>query len=407
MALQGKKILLGVCGSIAAYKAVILVRLLVKQGAEVKVIMTPSAAGFVNPLTFSTLSKNKVLLQFSEKDEQLWNNHVELGLWADIMVVAPASANTIAKMANGLCDNLLCATYLSARCPVFVAPAMDIDMWLHPATQRNIQLLTNAGNFIIPVGNGELASGLWGDGRLAEPEEIVAFLIQHLSQTQEATSQLKNQRLLITAGPTYEPIDPVRFVGNRSSGIMGIALAQEALTRGASVCLVMGPTSQTLPQHPNLDIIRVETAEEMYQASVKHFAQTDVAILSAAVSDYTPAHPHTSKIKKHTDEFNLIMHKTKDILAYLGTIKQERQFLVGFALETDNEIENALKKVKNKNLDFIVLNSLKDEGAGFKHATNKITIIDKHGNQSAFALKNKSEVAKDILDKVAEMLKIK
>lgn len=407
MALQGKKILLGVCGSIAAYKAVILVRLLVKQGAEVKVIMTPSAAGFVNPLTFSTLSKNKVLLQFSEKDEQLWNNHVELGLWADIMVVAPASANTIAKMANGLCDNLLCATYLSARCPVFVAPAMDIDMWLHPATQRNIQLLTNAGNFIIPVGNGELASGLWGDGRLAEPEEIVAFLIQHLSQTQEATSQLKNQRLLITAGPTYEPIDPVRFVGNRSSGIMGIALAQEALTRGASVCLVMGPTSQTLPQHPNLDIIRVETAEEMYQASVKHFAQTDVAILSAAVSDYTPAHPHTSKIKKHTDEFNLIMQKTKDILAYLGTIKQERQFLVGFALETDNEIENALKKVKNKNLDFIVLNSLKDEGAGFKHATNKITIIDKYGNQSAFALKNKSEVAKDILDKVAEMLKIK
>jgi phosphopantothenoylcysteine decarboxylase/phosphopantothenate--cysteine ligase len=349
--------------------------------------MTPSAAGFVNPLTFSTLSKNKVLLQFSEKDEQLWNNHVELGLWADIMVVAPASANTIAKMANGLCDNLLCATYLSARCPVFVAPAMDIDMWLHPATQRNIQLLTNAGNFIIPVGNGELASGLWGDGRLAEPEEIVAFLIQHLSQTQEATSQLKNQRLLITAGPTYEPIDPVRFVGNRSSGIMGIALAQEALTRGASVCLVMGPTTQTLPQHPNLNIIRVETAEEMYQASVKHFAQTDVAILSAAVSDYTPTHPHTSKIKKHTDEFNLILHKTKDILAYLGTIKQERQFLVGFALETDNEIENALKKVKNKNLDFIVLNSLKDEGAGFKHATNKITIIDKHGRPIRFRAK--------------------
>ncbi|QQS29579.1 MAG: bifunctional phosphopantothenoylcysteine decarboxylase/phosphopantothenate--cysteine ligase CoaBC [Sphingobacteriales bacterium] len=405
MVLKGRKILLGVCGSIAAYKAAILVRLLVKHGAEVRVVMTRSAAGFVGPLTFSTLSKNPALIEFSEKDEQVWNNHVELGLWADVMLIAPASANTIAKLANGLCDNLLCATYLSARCPVLIAPAMDIDMWQHLATQRNIQMLSQAGNQIIPVGSGELASGLWGDGRLAEPEEILNFLILHFSKTHQTNSCLQNKNLLITAGPTYEPIDPVRFVGNRSSGIMGIALTKEALLRGASVCLVMGPTSQPMPQHPNLNIIHVETAEEMFQACVVKFEQTDIAILAAAVSDYTPTYPQTSKIKKHTDEFNVVMHKTKDILAHLGNIKRKNQILAGFALETDNEIENAFKKVKTKNLDFVVLNSLKDEGAGFKHATNKITIIDKSGNQTPFPLKNKNEVAKDILDKVCQLQK--
>lgn len=405
IALQGKKILLGVCGSIAAYKAAFLVRLLVKSGAEVKVIMTPDATAFVTPLTFSTLSKNEVLTRFFDNSGgQVWNNHVELGLWADAMLIAPATATTIAKMANGLCDNLLTATYLSARCPVFVAPAMDLDMWQHPATQRNIQLLTKYGNTVIPVGSGELASGLWGNGRLAEPDEIVRYINHYFTAKQASAGPLKNKQILITAGPTFEPIDPVRFIGNRSSGKMGIALAEAALEQGALVSLVIGPTSVQATQHPNLEIVQVETAQEMFDATVTRFPDAHVAILAAAVSDYTPDAPSGKKIKKTGNTLTLQLHKTKDILAHLGSLKHNKQVLVGFALETDNELQNALDKLQKKNLNFIVLNSLNDAGAGFKHNTNKITILDKRGNTESFPLKNKPDVARDILVKVQEEL---
>lgn len=396
MSLKGKKILLGVCGSIAAYKAAFLTRLLVKAGATVKVIMTSSATSFISPLTLSTLSKNPVITKFHQDEGQLWHNHVELGLWADLFLIAPASANTLAKMANGICDNVLIATYLSARCPILFAPAMDVDMWHHPATQRNIKLLGDYGNKVIPVENGELASGLYGAGRLAEPEHIVQYLQNFVGSSKKP---LSGKKILITAGPTYEPIDPVRFIGNRSSGKMGIALANKAYEQGANVCLVLGPSSLT-PSYDDIKVIKVETAEEMYQASIKEFEDTDIAILAAAVSDYTPIQISPIKIKKAGKHLNIDLRKTTDILAYLGQIKKTNQLLVGFALETNNEIENAQKKLKKKQLDFIVLNSLQEEGAGFKHDTNKITILDKQGTIQQFPLKSKQEVAQDILAKI-------
>ncbi|OWY21025.1 bifunctional phosphopantothenoylcysteine decarboxylase/phosphopantothenate--cysteine ligase CoaBC [Sphingobacteriales bacterium UPWRP_1] len=403
--LLGKKILLGVCGSIAAYKAALLTRLLVKNGAEVRVIMTQSAAGFVTPLTFSTLSKHETLTSFYNETGQLWNNHVELGLWADAMLIAPATANTLAKMANGLCDNLLTATYLSARCPVFIAPAMDLDMWQHASTQRNLAWLTQqAGTTLIPVGDGELASGLWGKGRMAEPEAILQCLEDFWSANNAAPSVLKGKNILITAGPTHEPIDPVRFIGNRSSGKMGLALVNAALQKGANVWLVLGPVSAELPQHPNFHVMPVQTANEMFQATVQLFENADVAILAAAVSDYTPEKPSDTKIKKTGQTLTLHLQKTRDILAHLGNLKRQGQILVGFALETDNELKNAQNKLHKKNLDFIVLNSMRDAGAGFQHGTNKITIIDNTDFTENFPLKNKTEVAKDILNKVENIL---
>ncbi len=405
--LKDKKILLGICGSIAAYKAALLTRLLIKKGALVQVVMTEAATQFISPLTLSTLSKRPVLTRFFTDAEQLWNNHVELGLWADVFLIAPASGNTLAKMSNGLCDNLLTASYLSARCPVFIAPAMDLDMWLHPATQRNIDFLTQkAGNHLIPVEHGELASGLVGKGRLAEPEHIVAHLEEYLTQ-QSKPRLLEGKTVLITAGPTHEPIDPVRFIGNRSTGKMGIALAEVAHKEGAKVTLVLGPTALS-PNHPAIEVIRVQTAEEMYQATVGAFTKRviDVAILAAAVSDYTPKTKSTVKIKKKSSDLTLELQKTKDILKHLGSIKQSEQILVGFALETNNELEHAQQKLIRKNLDFIVLNSLRDKGAGFMHNTNKITILDKYNNIQRFELKSKQAVAQDIVQKIGSFLDI-
>jgi len=405
MHLHNKKILLGICGSIAAYKTALLTRLLIKQGAQVKVIMTKAATEFISPLTLSTLSKNPVITQFYTQQEQLWHNHVELGLWADVFIVAPASGNTLAKMANGICDNILLATYLSARCPVFFAPAMDLDMWLHPATQNNVAALKKAGNQLIPVGDGELASGLVGKGRLAEPDAIVQHIEQFFTPKNQTKQHLKGKKILITAGPTYEPIDPVRFVGNRSSGKMGIALAEAAYAQGAEVCLVLGP-SHYRPHSSAITVLPVETAEQMYIAAVAQFDTSDIAILSAAVSDYTPKETSSIKIKKKTNNLQLTFTKTKDILAHLGKVKTAQQLLVGFALETNNEIENAQSKLKRKNLDFIVLNSLQDKGAGFKHDTNKITILDKNGSIEKFALKTKTAVAHDIVQKIIEKLPV-
>ncbi|MGB0838531.1 MAG: bifunctional phosphopantothenoylcysteine decarboxylase/phosphopantothenate--cysteine ligase CoaBC [Chitinophagales bacterium] len=411
MQLKGKKILLGICGSIAAYKSAFLTRLLVKQGAEVRVIMTQAATHFITPLTLSTLSKNPVVTQFFTSQEQLWNNHVELGLWADLLLVAPVSGSTLAKMANGLCDNVLVATYLSARCPVFFAPAMDLDMWLHPSTQRNVVSLQAAGNVLVPVGTGELASGLVGKGRMAEPESIVQQLVTHFAHetpnlsNSEKNTLLLGQRVLITAGPTYEPIDPVRFIGNRSSGKMGVELADAAQKMGAKVTLILGP-SHLRPQSPHIEVVQVKTAQEMFEATVPRFKQNcTIAILAAAVSDYTPKEVSRNKIKKKGEQgLTLQLTKTKDILAHLGSLKQNHQLLVGFALETNNEVENAKKKLLKKNLDFIVLNSLKDKGAGFKHNTNKISILDKHNNIKKFELKSKAAVAIDILNKALAMM---
>ncbi|MEQ1555022.1 MAG: bifunctional phosphopantothenoylcysteine decarboxylase/phosphopantothenate--cysteine ligase CoaBC, partial [Ferruginibacter sp.] len=362
--LKQKKILLAVSGSIAAYKAATLIRLYVKEGAEVKVIMTNAAENFIPALTLATLSKNKVFVNLFEGDT--WSNHVMLGRWADFMLVAPASCNTIAKMANGICDNLLQAVYLSATCPIFVAPAMDEDMWVHAATQRNILKLNEYGNIIIPVNSGELASGLIGQGRMAEPEDIVKMTKDFF----KIKDDLLNKKILISAGPTYEQIDPVRFIGNNSTGKMGIALANECVKRGALVTLVLGPTTEITPN--NVNIIRVKSAEEMLNACILNFNEIDIAIMSAAVADYTPNTVATHKIKKKEDFFSIELKKTEDILKHLGGIKTSEQTLVGFALETQNEEENALKKLKNKNADFIVLNSLQDAGAGFGHNTNKI-----------------------------------
>lgn len=413
-----KKILLGVCGSIAAYKAVLLTRLLVKEGAEVKVIMTDSATDFVAPLTFSTLSKNRVYTRFFDGDTAIWNSHIELGLWADIFIIAPASANTLAKIANGHCENLLAATYLSARCPVVFAPAMDLDMWQHKATRHNVQRLLEYGNQLVPVGEGELASGLYGEGRMAEPEAIITFVKQLLAQkdggisekiTTTATSNantqllLLGQKVLINAGPTYEPIDPVRFIGNRSSGKMGIALADLAAQYGAEVHLVLGPT-HLRPQNNSIKVYAVETAQEMFGQTTALFPNCDIALLAAAVADYTPMAPSEVKIKKKEANLTLELQKTQDILATLGQNKHPNQILVGFALETNNGITFAIDKLKRKNLDLIVLNTLEDAGAGFKHDTNKVSLIDQSSQVEAYNLKDKTAVAADIWHKVIRIL---
>lgn len=390
--LKGKKIILGVTGSIAAYKSAILIRLLKKSGAEVKVIMTPSAKDFISPLTLSTLSKNEVLYQLST--DISWANHVMLGRWADIMLIAPLSCNTLSKMAHGGCDNLLLAVYLSATCPVVVAPAMDEDMWIHKTTQNNIEKLKSVNNRIISVTNGELASGLIGEGRMAEPEEIIKWMNQYFSPSE----QLLNKKILITAGPTYEAIDPVRFIGNHSSGKMGIALALEFKSRGAEVDLVIGPSSENIPH--GIHTLKVKSAEEMYEACVSFFPHCDIAVLSAAVADYMPVITEKQKIKKTGDTLFIELKKTPDILNQLGKIKTSKQFLVGFALETTNEKENALKKLASKQADMMILNSLNDAGAGFGHNTNKITIFDKAEHEYHFDIKSKSEVASDIVNTI-------
>lgn len=396
--LEGKHILLGVCGSIASYKSASLVRILVKAGANVKVIMTPDALHFITPLTLSTLSKNPVLTNYFKPDTGEWNNHVELALWADIFLIAPASANTIAKMATGLCDNLLTAVYLSAKCPVYFAPAMDLDMWQHSATKNNVEKLLKFGNNLIEPAHGELASGLVGQGRMAEPEEIVSYLEQEIKKS----LPLAGKRALVTAGPTYEAIDPVRFIGNHSSGKMGYALANELAALGADVILISGPTA--LAANKSINKMDVTSAEEMFQAADKYFIESDIVVMSAAVADYRPKAVADQKIKKSSEDLKIDLVKTTDILATLGSRKSPSQVLVGFALETENEEENALKKIKNKNLDFIVLNSLRDEGAGFKSDLNKITIIDKHLNRQLFELKSKKDVATDICSKIVSLI---
>jgi phosphopantothenoylcysteine decarboxylase/phosphopantothenate--cysteine ligase len=394
--LNGKKILLGISGGIAAYKTASLVRLFIKAGAHVQVVMTPASKDFVTPLTLSTLSKNPVHSSFYNQDEEneKWNNHVELALWADLMIIAPVTANTLSKMVNGNCDNLLIATYLSAKCPVYFAPAMDLDMYKHPSTIASFEALQQFGNTIIPAESGELASGLSGEGRMAEPESIVSFLEADL----ESKLPLKGKKILITAGPTYEAIDPVRFIGNHSSGKMGYDIAASAANLGASVILVSGPTNCKV-QNSLIKVIPVVSAEEMYNACHQYYADVDVAIAAAAVADYRPKIMATQKIKKAADEFTIELEKTKDILASLGAIKKN-QFLIGFALETENEIENAKQKIQKKNLDLIVLNSLQDIGAGFGKDTNKVTFIDKLFNIEPMNLKSKEAVADDILNKV-------
>ena len=398
--LSGKKVLLGITAGIAAYKTASLVRLFIKLGAEVQVIMTPASKDFITPLTLSTLSKNPVHSTFYDKEaeNELWNNHVDLGLWADIMVIAPATANTLSKMTNGVCDNLLLATYLSSKCPVYFAPAMDLDMYIHQSTKNNLDQLQSFGNVMIPATSGELASGLVGEGRMAEPEDIVSFIEKGLLDKMP----LKGKKLLLTAGPTYEAIDPVRFIGNHSSGKMGFAIAKTAANLGAEVILISGPSAQTI-QHSFVKRIDVKSAEEMYTEAHKYFKEADIAILSAAVADYRPKNVATQKIKKKDATIEIVLEKTKDILASLGEIK-EHQLLVGFALETNNEEENAKGKLKKKNLDLIVLNSLQDKGAGFATNTNKITIIDKDLSKKTFGLKSKDAVAEDIMNAIIAKL---
>jgi phosphopantothenoylcysteine decarboxylase/phosphopantothenate--cysteine ligase len=398
--LDGKNIVLGICGSIAAYKSALLVRLLVKSGANVQVVMTPDATNFITPLTLSTLSKRPVLVDYFTPENGEWNNHVELGLWADLLIIAPASANTLAKMANGLCDNLLMAVYLSAKCQVYFAPAMDLDMWKHEATQSNIGKLQSFGNILIPPGNGELASGLHGEGRMAEPEEITEFI----SAAIKKKLPLANQKILVTAGPTYEAIDPVRFIGNHSSGKMGFAIADQLAMLGADVTLISGPSAQ-LSSQSSVKRIDVTSAAEMLGACEQQFKNSKACIMSAAVADYTPRNVAQQKIKKNDGDFSIELKKTVDILSLLGSQKKNGQLLAGFALETNDEEKNAIEKLKRKNLDFIVLNSLNDEGAGFKKDTNKITIIDRDLKKTAYNLKSKEEVARDICDKLIELIK--
>ena len=392
--LNGKKILLGITGSIAAYKSAILVRLLAKAGAEVKVIMTTSASDFITPLTLSTLSKNPVYQHFIKNEAGEWNNHVELGLWADAMIIAPASANTLAKMANGICDNLLLAVYLSAKCPVIFAPAMDIDMWRHNSTQKNIQQLLSFGNLMIEPDDGELASGLQGKGRMAEPESIMDFVLSHFSKSY----QLKGKKALVTAGPTYEALDPVRFIGNHSSGKMGYKIAEALAARGAEVILVSGPSHEKI-QHDNVSLIKVNSADEMFAACKKHYAHMSLAVFAAAVADYRPAEKAEQKIKKKENTLSIDLVKNKDIAAELGKLKRADQFNVGFALETENEESNAREKMKKKNLDMIVLNSLNDKAAGFALDTNKISILTQ-ADIKHFEVKAKSKVAEDIVDEI-------
>ena len=397
--LENKKIVLGITGGIAAYKACNLARLLIKKGAEVQVVMTPSAKEFITPLTLSTLTHKPVVSEFFDRRDGSWHSHVDIGLWADAMIIAPATASSIGKMANGIADNMLITTYLSMKAPVFVAPAMDLDMYAHPSTQQNIQRLVSYGNHIIEPGTGFLASKLEGKGRMKEPEKIVEVLEKHFSKSQSLTGK----SVLITAGPTYEKIDPVRFVGNYSSGKMGYALAEACAKQGAEVTLVSGPVMlQT--KHPAIRRIDVESAQEMYSAATTHFPQADIAILSAAVADFTPETTADKKIKRKGDELVLNLRPTQDIAAALGAIKNENQLLVGFALETDNEVQNAQDKMKRKNFDFIVLNSLQDKGAGFRVDTNKITIIDRQQGTTAYETKSKQEVAEDIVEYIVSKL---
>jgi phosphopantothenoylcysteine decarboxylase/phosphopantothenate--cysteine ligase len=395
--LKNKKILIGVTGSIAAYKIPVLVRLLVKAGAEVKLVMTPAAKDFVSALTLSTVSKNTVLSDLAQNDS--WANHVMLGRWADVFLIAPLSCNSLAKLANGLCDNLLTAVYLSATCSVVVAPAMDEDMWHHPSTKRNLQQIRAFGNKVIPVESGELASGLVGEGRMAEPETIVQWLNDFFADHR----QLAGKRALVTAGPTYEAIDPVRFIGNHSSGKMGIAIAEELASRGAVVTLVLGPSALKTGDH--IKTIRVKSAAEMLEVCITEFTDADITVMSAAVADYTPVIRAEEKIKKNTDTFSIELKKTTDILRQLGAVKKDHQLLIGFALETNNEKEYAIKKLNEKNADMIVLNSLNDQGAGFGHDTNKIAIFDKHGNEYSFETKSKKEVAADIINTIIQYRK--
>ena len=392
--LSGKKILLGVTGSIAAYKSVLLLRLLVKAGAEVKVIMTPSSKDFISPLTFSTLSKHEVLTDLF--NESAWANHVALGRWADVMLIAPLSCNTLAKMASGSCDNLLLAVYLSATCPVIVAPAMDEDMWLHPSTRANLAKLHSYGNHVIPVENGELASGLTGEGRMAEPESMVTWLQDFFFRANE----LAGKEALVSAGPTYESLDPVRFIGNHSSGKMGVEIARELAARGARVTLVKGPSA--MEAGDNIKTIQVTTAAEMYAACVAEFPSSYITVMAAAIADYTPADYSESKIKKAGDLLSINLKRTEDVLKKLGEMKTNGQVLVGFALETNNERENALAKLEKKNADMIILNSLGDEGAGFGTETNKITIFDRRGREYQFGLKSKKQVAADIVNTIIQ-----
>jgi len=399
MMLAGKKIILGITGSIAAYKSAVLTRLLVKAGASVKVIMTPASHEFIAPLTLATLSKNPVLTDFVKDKSGEWNNHVDLGLWADVMIIAPASANTIGKMANGLCDNLLLATYLSARCPVFLAPAMDLDMFQHPATQANLKRIQSFGNKIIQPTFGELASGLIGTGRMAEPEEIATTLEVLFKNGQ----RLKGKKVLVTAGPTHEAIDPVRFIGNHSTGKMGYAIAEALANEGAEINLISGPTQQHTI-HPSVNVHSVTSAEEMFNACNEYFSTTDIAVLSAAVADYRPVVAASQKIKKKDENLMLELTKTQDIAASLGKRKSNGQMIVGFALETEEEKANALKKLESKNFDLIVLNSLNDKGAGFGHDTNKVTIIDRQQQTQTFELKTKKEVAHDIVEAIIRKL---
>ena len=394
--MKGKKIIVGISGSIAAYKIPMLVRLLLKKGAEVKIVMTPSAATFVSPLVLSTLTKHPVLIELSSNET--WANHVALGRWADLMLIAPASCNTIAKMANGICDNLLLAVYLSATCPVMVAPAMDEDMWNHASLQNNLLQLKSYQNIVLDTEHGELASGLIGFGRMLEIEKLVTEIDSFFN----AKQRLKNKKALVTAGPTYENLDPVRYIGNYSTGKMGIAIAETLANEGCEVVLVLGPTSLTTP-HANIKTIQVRSAEEMLNACTTHFAETDIAVMSAAVADYTPTTLSTSKIKKKDEEFTIQLKKTTDILKQLGSIKSKNQVLIGFALENKNEKSYALKKLEEKNADAIVLNSLNDEGAGFAYDTNKITIFEKNGIETNYELKSKPEVAKDIVEKIIKL----
>lgn len=397
--LENKKIVLGITGGIAAYKACNLARLLIKKGAEVQVVMTPSAKEFITPLTLSTLTHKPVVSEFFDRRDGSWHSHVDIGLWADAMIIAPATASSIGKMANGIADNMLITTYLSMKAPVFVAPAMDLDMFAHPSTQQNIQRLVSYGNHIIEPGTGFLASKLEGKGRMEEPEKIVEVLENHFSKQQSLTGK----SVLITAGPTYEKIDPVRFVGNYSSGKMGYALAEACAKQGAEVTLVSGPVMlQT--KHPAIRRVDVESAQEMYDAATTHFPQADIAILSAAVADFTPETTADKKIKRKGDELVLNLRPTQDIAAALGAIKNDKQLLVGFALETDNEVQNAQDKMKRKNFDFIVLNSLQDKGAGFRVDTNKITIIDRQQGTTAYETKSKQEVAEDIVEYIVSKL---
>lgn len=395
--LKDKKVLLGITGSIAAYKSILIVRQLIKAGAEVKVVMTPAAKDFVSPLTLSTLSKNPVLIDLFE--ENSWSNHVMLGRWADLLLIAPLSCNTLAKMAQGACDNLLMATYLSATCPVAVAPAMDEDMWHHATTKTNLETIARHGVNLLPVGKGELASGLYGDGRMAEPEEIVSLIEERFF----LTKQLEGRRVLVSAGPTYEPIDPVRFIGNHSSGKMGVAIAEELAKQGAMVDLVLGPSNINI-QNKAIVVHKVKTAEEMYEKCVSAFDKAAIGIMCAAVADYTPVTKAPEKIKKTGNTLVLELVKTKDILQALGEKKKKGQLLVGFALETNNEREYAIGKLEKKNADMVVMNSLNDAGAGFGHDTNKITVFDKNGGEWKYEQKSKQQVAKDIVDRVINML---